>query len=825
MLLRLKLLRTCWPALVLALIGLIGGSGIAQSAKTIVFSDPDETEIRVAVGDRIARVSRDGGATWTRLGSPDPRVMLRYHPHDPLARPATIPFPLQAPPGNTLWVVQYVSPSIDEYRASLRALGAEIFQFIPWQATIARMTPDVADRVARLPFVRWVGPLDLAYRLEPELIDEFLSGLPIPTRRYHVMQLDWTEAGHRRFLAALEREGVEVVHPHHGSVFVDVRLTGPALRRIVARNDVLWIDRSTAIEHDVDNARTQSGAKAIQASGPLGYTGKGIRGYNTEGIHASHPEFAAVSPYRNAPIRHRSNLADSHGTSVNGIVFSRGAQANAKGMLPDAQCIAADNGVVGSMRNTIVSEAVDPNMNYRAMFMTASWGSQRTTRYTSDSVQMDQILFKHDIAHTQSQSNAGSTANPQMSRPQAWAKNVISVGGFQHMDNAVPNDDRWNKTGSIGPAEDGRIKPDVAAYYEDVRTTSGSSGYTSTFGGTSAATPIVAGSVGLILEMFTDGLFGNKLPMPATWQNRFANRPHMTTTKALLVNTARRYAMQVNNNLRVHVGYGMPDVKELYDRRNNMLVVNETEVLRQGTSRTWLTWVKPGTGELAATLCFADPAGTANTNVHRVNNLDLRVVAPDGTFYWGNRGLKSANYNTPGSTANGKDTLENVFVQNPASGIWEVRVGAPEVNRDGHVETAATDADFALVVSGIGAMRDTTGPTLALTSQSSSDLKVALTNLPSGWTTGRTVFSLATGRPVGFGWVFGLEMDALTIATWHLNVAPFYFTSSTQFPAAPYSFPAAIAQGLRGLPLDAVAIVFQNGVPVGVSNAARVTIP
>ncbi|MBM7856668.1 hypothetical protein [Lentzea nigeriaca] len=43
--------------------------------------------------------------------------------------------------------------------------------------------------------------------------------------------------------------------------------------------------------------------------------------------------------------------------------------------------------------------------------------------------------------------------------------------------------------------------------------------------------------------------------------------------------------------------------------------------------------------------------------------------------------------------------MENVFVRAPAAGTWTVEVVATEVNVDGHVETAATDADYALVVS------------------------------------------------------------------------------------------------------------------------------
>ena len=43
-----------------------------------------------------------------------------------------------------------------------------------------------------------------------------------------------------------------------------------------------------------------------------------------------------------------------------------------------------------------------------------------------------------------------------------------------------------------------------------------------------------------------------------------------------------------------------------------------------------------------------------------------------------------------------------VFVQNPDPGLWLVEVIASEVNEDSHIETPEVDADFALVVSGVG---------------------------------------------------------------------------------------------------------------------------
>jgi hypothetical protein len=98
-------------------------------------------------------------------------------------------------------------------------------------------------------------------------------------------------------------------------------------------------------------------------------------------------------------------------------------------------------------------------------------------------------------------------------------------------------------------------------------------------------------------------------------------------------------------------------------------------------------------------MAYTDPMGSPSAARARVNDLSLRVTAPDGTVFWGNHGLLAGNWSTPGGTSNKVDTVENVFVQRPAAGTWTVEVLADEVNADAHVETAATDADFGLVVS------------------------------------------------------------------------------------------------------------------------------
>ena len=112
--------------------------------------------------------------------------------------------------------------------------------------------------------------------------------------------------------------------------------------------------------------------------------------------------------------------------------------------------------------------------------------------------------------------------------------------------------------------------------------------------GSPGATPIVAGHNVLAIQMFTDesatpgfGRFGNQLRAPGSGVQ--ANRPHAPTLKALQVVSAAQYAFTASSsdNRREHQGWGFPDLQKMWDKRDRTFLVDETDVLTQGLTRSW----------------------------------------------------------------------------------------------------------------------------------------------------------------------------------------------------------------------------------------------
>jgi len=688
------------------------------------------------------------GQTFAFARETSYEIKLSPTEFDPLLGVPDVSPSLRADPSGQLFIVQFVTQPLEEFRQEIRRLGGTVYGFLPNNAHVVKMNEMTRGQVQALPYVRWVGPYHPAYRLEGFLRENLdQAGVLFPLQIYNVGVFE-SGLGQKNLVAQRITQigGTIEVLPTDGFLFY-ATLTPPQLLSVIRWDEVAFVDRWTPPELDMNIARDKSISGANYVEGVAGYLGAGVRGEVMDrnldtNLPSLHPAFRSIPP-----VLHGLRAGDLvHGTNVYGCVVGdgTGVDANhqgAKGVIPSAQGIFADfcrlqenasftecqtDNIFEVNRYQHTAELVAPNGTLKAVFQSNSWGNITTTQYTSVSQAMDDILFQYDLQICQSQANVGN----QRSRPQAWAKNVVAVGGVNHFDTPDKGDDGWLFGASIGPASDGRIKPDFIHFFDSVYTTNIGGGYTENFGGTSAATPITCGHFGLFFQMWADAIFGNSLPYPncnpSVENCVFKNRPHMTTAKAMMINSASQYQFSdppppqpPHDFTRTHQGWGLVQVGRLHILRSRFpVLIDETQVLDLTTpgndTAVYTVNVPTSVHALRATLVYADPRPDPIVQSrHAVNDLTLKVTAPNGTtVYWGNCGLREGNWSSSSTACTGDhpflnnpsteviDTVENVFVQTPPEGTWSVRVIAEEIVADARPETpGVNDVDFALVVS------------------------------------------------------------------------------------------------------------------------------
>ncbi|MSR62097.1 MAG: peptidase S8 [Planctomycetes bacterium] len=640
-------------------------------------------------------VSTDG-EHFSSAQATDYGLRLRFARFDPRtaasAVTSAVPATLRASVGNQLFIVQCWTQVLADWREALREAGAEVHLFLPNHAEVVSLDAAARVRVAALPFVRALTPFHPAYKLEEELLAGLGEGRSGPIT---VNLLTLRRGGQAPVVSWIEANGGTIEHVSEPTYLMSATLDFQRLPALAALDEVQWIDRWFAPAADMNHARQLHGADYVEAT--YGLTGQGVRVEVMDGgFDTTHPDMQDF-------LIHNNNSPVEHGTCTSGIVVGKGlGNVNARGAAPDAFLVVADYdfAYAGGSRYSHTGQLVNPALAYKCVLQSNSWGSGLTTAYNSSSQNMDLILFDHArISICQSQSNNGD----RNSRPEAWAKNIISVGAVLHRNTTTMVDDDWAGFASIGPAADGRIKPDVASFYDSILCPDmvGVAGYSTTnyytdFGGTSGATPIVAGHLALIYQMWNQGLFGNAHPGATV----FENAPYNTTAKALLINGAKQWTFNgaAHDLTRVHQGWGAANLERLVT--TPIFVVDEADVLANLQSKSYVLVVVPGEAQLHATLVYRDPPGTTSASQHRINDLDLVLTSPSNVVYGGNNGLLANMFSPPGGSADTKNTVENVLLQTPEVGPWTVTVTATDVNQDTHLETPAEDVDFALVVTG-----------------------------------------------------------------------------------------------------------------------------
>jgi hypothetical protein len=416
----------------------------------------------------------------------------------------------------------------------------------------------------------------------------------------------------------------------------------------------------------------------------------------------------------------RKDDPDGHGTHVAGSALGDGnsrSDGPVRGTAPLAklvlQSVLDSRGGLGGLPVSLHDLFAVPYENDRARIHSNSWGSVGNFGvYDSQAHEVDDFIYTHrDILICFAAGNDGTDRDangqidPNSVTPPGTAKNCLTVGACENhrpgqtltygqgwprdfpanpikTDRVANDPEGMVAFSSRGPTNDQRIKPDVVAPGSFILSTrsratrsegwqlSGDPLYMFE-GGTSMATPLVAGCVAVV-RAFLRKQHGLRTPSAALM-------------KALIINGARSLAGQyhpseagtTSNNIQ---GFGRVDVQAVvgpYAANETLEFFEERKKLDAGDREDRTITVPENASRLKATLVWSDPPGEGLQS-----DLDLIVVA--------NRQENHGNMPPGSRDFDRKNNVEQVVLDNLAPGNVVVSVVAHSI--------AVAPQSYALVI-------------------------------------------------------------------------------------------------------------------------------
>jgi serine protease AprX len=348
--------------------------------------------------------------------------------------------------------------------------------------------------------------------------------------------------------------------------------------------------------------------------------------------------------------------------------------------------------------------------NQGARIHSNSWGGGDAGAYDDQCRQFDQFVWTHkEFCFVIAAGNDGTDAdgdgkiNPMSVTSPGTAKNCITVGACENLRPEFnsecygdwwPNDfpispyqnapmadnaDQVVAFSSRGPANGNRMKPDVVAPGTFILSTRSTKLAPNNFawrayppnkkyffmGGTSMATPLTSGAVGLVREFLR--------------KNRGIAKPSAALLKATLIAGAQRLPKVAPAGTVVDPNQGFGRVNLDRSLKQPLCTIDGAP-LKTGQKATTTIKVPAGNGNLRIAMCYSDYPGET-----LINNLNLIVTDPSGKRYVGNQKASSGSNLTLDATNN----AEVVDVPKAKSGKWTIDVVAGSV--------PSGPQDFALV--------------------------------------------------------------------------------------------------------------------------------
>jgi len=588
-----------------------------------------------------------------------------------------------------LYLVQSIGPIKPEWNEELASIG-KILEYIPENAYLMDLSSESVEEIEEKDYIRWVGKYETQHRISPRL-DDLQGQKDLSLIIYEDVE---------EVLPELEKFGK--IDRYRGD---HVRMTSDVsnVEHIAQIEGVGWIELNEEIELLNNDAQwsVQSGVTEERPIWERGLTGEGqIVGVADTGVDYSHSAFRdpkgdPIGPDHRKIVNYVEYAGDydghGHGTHVAGSIAGNDEIDDDPqpydGVAKDARLsvydIGTDSG--GLELPSSLYYIFDAAYEDGARVHSNSWGSDDSS-YTSRAREVDEYMWENkDMLILFAAGNSGDEENT-MASP-ATAKNILSVGASGNGNRDSSQNDMASFS-SRGPTDDGRLKPEIVApgqgsqgwYGDDDIISAKSDGdpdsqnneYTD-MQGTSMATPIVAGSAAVVREYFEEGYYPRE----------DIENPSAALIKAVLVNSAEEITgagayTNGDSYPNFDQGFGrttLDNSLEFADNQRNLKVFDEIIGLKTGESDNYTITVENSSEPLEVTMAYTDYPGSPTAEKALVNDLNLKVTAPDGSIFKGNvfEGTDPGQSTTGGEFDN-LNPLENVLRIEPQVGEYEIEV-------------------------------------------------------------------------------------------------------------------------------------------------------